>query len=280
MTGPMKMIITLSLVFLASIFWLIGGSVARLEIEKLVVTGEIDYGPLPIRVAKNYDFNGLPKAFNQEVDLAFLSSLSKWELKNFLLSSTHKLYRDGLNEYLDKILSLSEEYKVDPLWVISVITVESGFNPEATSHKNARGLMQVRPDTAKHLVEILNIKVSDENLYEPNHNLELGIFYLKKLLQNFRYRYDLATIAYNVGPNSLRNSLKEDSIVTEEHNYLRKVNGVYLSYLRPYLKLVKGKPLDSSRSQKYALSGAKTSEIKVANLTKSYIQRFYYSERL
>lgn len=276
----MKMIITLSLVFLASIFWLIGGSVARLEVEKLIVAGEIDYGPLPLRIAKNYDFNGLPKAFHSDVDLAFLSSLSKWELKNFLLGATHKLYRDGLNEYLDQILTLSEEYKVDPLWVVSVITVESGFNPTAESHKNARGLMQVRPDTARHLVELLKLNVPDDNLYDPNYNLELGIFYLKKLLQNFRFRYDLATIAYNVGPNSLRNSLKDESIITDENNYLKKVNGVYLSYLRPYLKLVKGKPLESSRSQKYALSEGKTSEIKVAKLTKSYIQRFYYSERL
>lgn len=272
------------LTFLATSFWLVGEKVARANIEELVVTGVIDYGPLPMRLSKNYDFSGLPRAFKSDVDLNFLSNLTKIELKAFLLNSTHKLYRDGLNQYLDEILILSEEYKVDPIWVISVVTVESGFNPKAKSHKNARGLMQVRPDTARHLRELLKMHVehdgSGEELYSPSENLELGVFYLKRLLQNFRYRYDLATVAYNVGPNSLRTSLKEESIVVHENNYLRKVNLVYGSYVRPYLKLVKGRTFESKKSQNIAAADEKSSHFEVAENTKEEIPHLYHSERL
>lgn len=280
----MKLIIALMLTFLASSLWLVGDKVAQSNIEHLIAKGDIDFGPLPLRLAKSYDFSGLPRAFKSDVDLNFLSSLTKFELKNFLLNSTHKLYRDGLNDYLDEILSLSEEYKVDPIWVISVVTVESGFNPNAKSHKNARGLMQVRPNTAKHLRDLLKMQVehdqSGDDLYSPNENLELGVFYLKRLLQNFRYRYDLATVAYNVGPNSLRNSLKEESIVIEDNNYLRKVNIIYGSYLKPYLKLVKGRTFEYKKSQNIASSSDKPVQFNVAENTKEEIPHIYHSERL
>lgn len=271
------------MVFLASSFWLLGKRLAVNEIEKLVETGVVDYGPLPLRLAKNYDFSGLPGAFRADVDLNFLSSLTKFELKNFLLNSTHKFYRSGLNEYLDQILVLSEEYKVDPIWVISVATVESGFNPRAKSHKNARGLMQVRPDTAKHLRDLLKLPVAKnhngEELYHPEENLELGVFYLKRLLQNFRYRYDLATIAYNVGPNSLRSSLKASSIDITANNYLIKVNTVYSSYLGAYLKLVKAKNYPQ-KSQNIAKASKISTPFKVADATKPHFLDIYHSERL
>ncbi len=266
--------------FLALTFWLIGSEVAKNEVIHLVKIGAIDFGPLPNRLARTYDFSGSPKAFHPEIDLKFVSSIKKDEFKQILISSTHRLYRDKLDLYIDSILTLCEEYKVDPFWVLSVVTVESGFNPNARSHKNAKGLMQVRPDTAKHLSELLNRNDKEEDLYQPEVNLELGVFYLKKLLQNFRYRYDLATIAYNVGPNSLRRSLVDNSIDLSENNYLRKVNSVYLTYLKSYSKIAYKRTFESKKSQNIAQVKPKNSHFKLANLTIPKITRFYYSERL
>ncbi len=278
----MKFITFLSMAFLAAFFWQLGEEVSRNEVQDLVIRGELDYGPLPLRMAKNYDFTGLPKAFHSDIDLSFLSTLTKYELKNFLLVSTHKLYRDKLAEHLDMILELSESYKVDPIWVLSVISVESGFNPKALSHKNAQGLMQVRPDTAKHLKQLLNksAETVDAELFNPEENLELGVFYLKKLLQNFRYNYAMATVAYNVGPNSLRTKVSEEDFALWENNYLKKVDTVYRTYLTLYLKLVKGKTYEASKSRNIIAVEDSEESFKVASLTKSYFQRFYYSERL
>lgn len=270
--------------FLAASFWLIGEKVANANVERLIEANIVDYGPLAIRISKNYDFNGLPRAFNPDVDLKLLSNLSRLELRNFLLNSTHKLYREGLNQYLDTILQLSEQYKVDPIWVISVVTIESGFDSKAKSHKNARGLMQVKPDTAQHLRELLRFKVDHndkgEELYSPNKNLELGIFYLKRLLQNFRYKYDLATIAYNQGPNSLRLRLKEDAIIVEENNYFKKVNQVYGGYIKPYQKLVYGRTFELQKSQNLSLKVNLEPSFKIAKNLKSEIPYIYHSERL
>ncbi len=270
---------------LASIFWLIGEKVAHRNLSMLIEAGVVEYGPLPIRTSQNYDFNGFPKAFHSEVSLRFLSTLSKNELKSFLINSTHKLFRDKMELYLDEILNLSQEYKVDPIWIISVVTVESGFNPNAKSRKNAQGLMQVRPDTAKHLRDLLGIKSKgkerqEDNLYSPNENLELGVFYLKRLLQNFRYRYDLATIAYNQGPNSLRANLKAETIIIADNNYLKKVNTVYDRYLQPFRKLVDQRAIELKKSQKYTVLTKQTSEFELAKSSNPDFSNVYHSERL
>src|SRR5438874_1715718 len=41
----------------------------------------------------------------------------------------------------------SGEYKTDPLWVMAIIKVESGFSVRALSPRGAVGLMQVLPST-------------------------------------------------------------------------------------------------------------------------------------
>src|SRR5947207_15390878 len=51
------------------------------------------------------------------------------------------LHKPIINKY-------AGEYKCDPLWVMSIIKVESGFLPRAQSPRGAVGLMQLLPSTA------------------------------------------------------------------------------------------------------------------------------------
>jgi len=83
--------------------------------------------------------------------------------------------------------------------LLAVARGESDFEPEARSHANAYGLMQILwPGTAKHLG--LN-RLAD--LLEPCTNVEAGARYLKELLQRYQGNLHRALAAYNYGPSRI-----------------------------------------------------------------------------
>jgi len=90
-------------------------------------------------------------------------------------------------------------HKLPETLLLAVARGESDFKPEARSHANAYGLMQILwPGTAKHL----GIKrLSD--LLEPCTNVEAGARYLKELLDHYQGNLHRALAAYNYGPSRI-----------------------------------------------------------------------------
>jgi soluble lytic murein transglycosylase len=80
------------------------------------------------------------------------------------------------------------------------------------------------------------ISHSDLDLYHVDENLELGTFYLKKLLQNFKMNFKNATIAYNMGPGRLKNLLQNDELIYEENEYYTSVLKNHQRFRKAYLK--------------------------------------------
>jgi soluble lytic murein transglycosylase len=89
----------------------------------------------------------------------------------------------------------------EPPLVLAITRQESGFDAMAVSRSNARGLMQLKPSTAKDVAQALALPFSaDRLLTDPRYNLRLGAVYLDKLLDTFGRSLVLSIAAYNAGP--------------------------------------------------------------------------------
>jgi len=94
------------------------------------------------------------------------------------------------------INAVSGRYHLDPDLVNSVIHAESGFNPNAVSHKGAQGLMQLMPPTASRL--------GVANAFDPAGNVDGGTRYLRELLEKYNFDMVKALAAYNAGPQRVQ----------------------------------------------------------------------------
>lgn len=89
---------------------------------------------------------------------------------------------------------------LDPAWVAAEIRAESVYNPRARSHANARGLMQVLPDTGAAVARRRGLAWGGaESLYDSETNIVLGTAYLREKEDMYGKPY-VAIAAYNAGP--------------------------------------------------------------------------------
>jgi soluble lytic murein transglycosylase len=208
----------------------------RFELKKLLVKKGSLYGPVMLKDSKNYFYHPKHlKPFLAHKNFLIINRLPKDVFEESLLFGFGPKVQILLRPQIKNILKCSEEYQVDPFWLMSVIMTESNFISNAKSPKDARGLMQITPQTALHLFQLQRrLLTNDEvlkKLEQDVENIELGTFYLKKLLQNFRMNYKLATIAYNIGPNKLREKLKKQKIELNNNDYFLEVEKNYKHFL-------------------------------------------------
>ena len=109
----------------------------------------------------------------------------------------------------DTIIEAAQRYDLAPELILSIIFTESRFIVDAKSGMGAVGLMQLMPATASALAEELDIEWRGaELLTDPQINILLGSFYLRKLIHRFD-DLDVALAAYNVGPTRLTELVEE-----------------------------------------------------------------------
>ncbi|MCX7750106.1 MAG: transglycosylase SLT domain-containing protein [Candidatus Bipolaricaulota bacterium] len=140
----------------------------------------------------------------------------------------------------DTVLRWAGAYGVDPYLVLAVIREESGFSPTAVSSSDARGPMQLLPSTARWIAEEkLKIPYREGDLFNPDHNIRLGTWYLRHLLDQFGGDLAWAVAAYNGGPGNLRRwtggAVSREDLPAhlrspETREYLGKVLGSWLVY--------------------------------------------------
>lgn len=141
----------------------------------------------------------------------------------------------------------AETYDLDPLLVDAFIRTESGFDPQATSTVDARGLMQMTEETFLWLRSKIAAEedLTFADLYDPEVSIRFGCYYLHLCMQ--RYKGDVATAAaaYHSGWGTVDALLR-----LEEHSadgetlqgfpynqmnhYVKKITFCYANYQRIY----------------------------------------------
>lgn len=124
----------------------------------------------------------------------------------------------------DIVKKASEKFSIDEDLIMAVIKQESSFDPNATSHAGAMGLMQLMPGTADYL--------GVNNPYDIEENINGGTKYLRELLNLYGNRKEMALAAYNAGPGTLQiRGVKDpsqiDRLPYETRDYVQKVMKYY-----------------------------------------------------
>ncbi len=112
-------------------------------------------------------------------------------------------------------------YQIPEALIRAVIRVESDFDPRAVSPANARGLMQMIPETAERML------VSD--VFDPRQNIFGGVRYLRVLANTFNGDLALTVAAYNAGEGAV---IRHGGIppYPETQDYVVRVIGYYRQY--------------------------------------------------
>lgn len=103
------------------------------------------------------------------------------------------------------IVQAAQANRVDPYLLAALIRVESRFRPGATSRQDARGLMQVMPETGAWVAVQLGMQnFEPDDLYRPEVNIRIGAWYLAEVRRWFGGNTAAALAAYNAGEHNVR----------------------------------------------------------------------------
>lgn len=142
---------------------------------------------------------------------------NKAEMERWLVYSNNPIFK--------LVNQLAPQYDVDPALVMAVISVESAFNIQAVSSKNAQGLMQLIPETAE------RFQVKDA--FNAEDNIRGGMAYLRWLLAFFKGDVTLVVAAYNAGEGAVE---RHQGIppYPETRDYVQKIQARYKRSTHPY----------------------------------------------
>jgi len=128
--------------------------------------------------------------------------------------------------HIEKLVrQLAPQYQVPPQLALAIIAVESNFDPAALSPKNAMGLMQLIPQTAK--------RFGVRNAFDAQQNIRGGLAYLRWLLAYFEGNVVLVAAAYNAGEGAV-NQYRGVPPFWETREYVRRVVARFGSLRLPF----------------------------------------------
>jgi soluble lytic murein transglycosylase len=148
--------------------------------------------------------------------------------------SERNYYRYPL-AYWELVQQKALERELDPHLILALIRQESLFDTRARSPATALGLMQIIPPTAARVAKQLGLAApTQEKLFDPEVNVNLGTQYLKDLMQRYSNNWFKAIAAYNAGEAAVDRWERE--IVTDDiEEFVERIPYIET---RGYVKLV------------------------------------------
>lgn len=134
-----------------------------------------------------------------------------------------------------------------PYYLYTIMQKESAYDPNDVSYADAIGLLQMIPPTSRKVAKTIGIEYTDDLLYDPAGNIQLGAWYIGHLLKKFRGQIPIGAGSYNAGPRAMAKWLAAsgqkplDEFVelcsyTQTREYMKKVVDIYSRYVWLYAK--------------------------------------------
>jgi len=131
--------------------------------------------------------------------LADMQKKEEQDLEDALAVFDLDAYLSSFKPEKARIASLVARYApdfgIEPRLALAIASVESNFDPAAVSPRNAHGVMQLIPDTARRF----NVK----NLHDPVESIRGGLAYLRWLTNYFSGDVVRVIAAYNAGEGAV-----------------------------------------------------------------------------
>lgn len=175
---------------------------------------------------------------------------SGWSIK---VPFVNNFQQTLIDERMPTIIEMSEKYNVDVSLILAIIEAESSFNPMATSHIPAFGLMQLVPRTAgidayRHVYGYKKI-LSPDYLYDVDNNLELGTAYIDVLqsrylrgITNEQNKLYSIVASYNTGVGNLAKTMTGKNRVRQAIGDINQLQPTdYFDYLQQNLPALETK---------------------------------------
>ena len=149
-------------------------------------------------------------------------------MRDHILKANPRVSLGDAYRYAELALEASEKYPaVNPLLLLAIGIVESGYDPQARSPADARGLYQIWPATGRVLVRALGWSYDDTILYSPEKNTEAAALYLDVLFATYNDP-QLVLAEYNGGPlNAGYFRASARALASETRNYVPRVLALY-----------------------------------------------------
>lgn len=96
------------------------------------------------------------------------------------VAQRYKVSADAVRPVFEAAQLVGQERRIDPLLIVAIIGVESGFNPFAESSMGARGLMQVIP---RFHMDKFPAGLGSRHLFDPAVNIRVGVGVLEEAIK-------------------------------------------------------------------------------------------------